>query len=590
MQRVLSNNIYMLRFIARSCPSHIVLTICLAALSGVTSILNVFILKLIVDSLSSPNNFERCIIYILLITVLDIFILIIRTIYNSYILPKNEQTIRKEMRLALMNQAISIEFSNYDDQVFYNKFSMAIAQSDTRALAVLNTFSTLFNSLFGIGAFAVLLIVLNPVLIMFAILGAGTSIIIQVKAMKLQHKYSEESIPIQRQMSYIQRIIYQKDYVQEINLNPSAAKLIEQAYHISLQDMFALIKKYAVGLFCTQSVSSGISSIISAFSLIYLVLHIASGQISLGDFVALESSSTQLFNKLRSLAEGLFKLYDHNLYIENFREFMDIPSRNITKTNQIYKPESVCMSLQGIGFSYPHSSSSAVQDINLDIKQGDKIALVGSNGSGKTTLIKLILGMYTPSQGQILVNNVEIKNYDYSDYLSMFGVVLQDFRFFSFSIAENILMRPVQNKESDENLVWSALSFVKLADKVAQLPEQIHTPLYREFSNQGVVFSGGELQRLAVARAFAKDAPILILDEPSSALDPIAEAELADMIFTMGADKTVILITHRLDNLKYANRILVMENGKIVEDGEHEGLLAKDGVYTKLVYTAHKTQ
>lgn len=582
MKRILSNNIYMLRLIARCCPMHVLLTIIISVLNSSTSVINILVLKLIVDSLASTDSLKKCITYVLLIGVLEFFVVTFNALLNAYILPRNVQIIRKEIRYALMNKAISVEYSCYDDEQFYNKFDLAISQSDSRALAVLNTFSTFVGSLFSICALSTLLATMNSVLIVLSVLGAVASIFIRIKTMRVQHDYTEDSTPIQRQMAYAQRIVYLKEYVQEIILNPDASMLVEQTFFDAIKRMFLLIKKYAKDLFLTRVGGSLISSLVNVVTLIYLTIQVFKNVISLGTFIASNNSTTQLFNQVRTFTDVLFQLYDHNLYIENFRDFMEsLPDR---ESGEALLPENdFSIKFDNVSFTYPGNCKKALNNINLTIKEGEKIAIVGYNGSGKTTLLKMILGLYSPTTGSLLINKKLIKDYDYRQFMNSIGVVSQDYRFFALSIAENILMRPIKNEKDDEKVVWEALEFVGLDDKVRGLPRQISTPITKEFDSQGAVFSGGELQKLAIARAYATDARIIVLDEASSALDPVAETEIMNALLKLDSSKTLILCSHSMNNLKKMDRIIVMKNGVITEEGTYEQLIKLEGMFSQYV-------
>ena len=582
MRKIIKNNWFIAKLAFQVCPNHIVLSSIIAILNSCTSILNILVLMKIVDAISSSMHIYNCIKYILVIGSIDIVMIMLQTAFETYFIPRNEQIIQSELRQRIMQKAISLEMFHFDRQNFFDMYSMSISQAETRAVAVLNTLCSLMSQLISAATFAVLLINLDAVLILFAISGATISMIIQKSNMKAQHDYVEETIPCRRQMTYLQRITYLKEDIQEIKQHSCFGNLIKRIYRKSLAQMLRLIKKYAKVFFRNRVISGSVSSLVSLLSLLYLTIQIFTGMITVGAFIALENSTTQLYAKLRALFENVFQLYEHSLYIENYLEFMSVPIKQ-WGAKDLPKSPSINISIQGLNFSYSGSGSGILHNISLEIKQGEKIVLVGKNGSGKTTLMKCILGLYSPTQGKILVNGTYIEEYSHESYLNLFGTVLQDFRFFALSIAENILMRPIFNKSEDESLVWNALSFVKLDEKIRELPQTIYTPLSREFDSDGAVFSGGELQRLAIARAYAKDAPVLILDEPVSALDPLAEKEIIDMMFAMSVEKTVIIISHRLENVRRADRILVMDRGKIVEEGTHDSLLAKAGLYAKLL-------
>jgi len=234
---------------------------------------------------------------------------------------------------------------------------------------------------------------------------------------------------------------------------------------------------------------------------------------------------------------------------------------------------------KNVSFKYEGSENFALNSINLKIKTNEKIAVVGHNGSGKSTLIKLLLRLYDPTEGEILLNGINIKEYNLKDYRRQFGVVFQDFKHFAFSIFDNVTM-------NDENIceeqVINALKSSDIYDKISTLPKGIHTPLTREFDDDGAVLSGGEQQKIAIARTLVKYTPFAILDEPTSALDPVAEYKMYENMMKSSENRSVIFISHRLSSAVVADRILMFGDGELIETGSHTQLISKNGHYAEM--------
>lgn len=232
-----------------------------------------------------------------------------------------------------------------------------------------------------------------------------------------------------------------------------------------------------------------------------------------------------------------------------------------------------------VSFKYPGSDSYALQHINIKLKTGERIAVVGMNGFGKTSFIKLLCRLYDPTEGEILLNGVNIKKYNYDEYLSIFSVVFQDYKLFSFSIAENVASGALCNKER----VVESLEGSGFGERLSKMPEGIHTRLYKDFDRNGVEISGGEAQKIALARALYKDVPFIILDEPTAALDPIAEYEIYSRFNDIVGDKSAIYISHRLASCRFCDKIAVFDHGQVVQTGTHDELLADEsGKYYEL--------
>ena len=237
------------------------------------------------------------------------------------------------------------------------------------------------------------------------------------------------------------------------------------------------------------------------------------------------------------------------------------------------------MEFRDVSFRYPGTEAYALRHVNVKFKIGEKLAVVGRNGSGKTTFIKLMCRLYDPTEGEILLNGVNIKKYDYDEYMRIFSVVFQDFKLFSFSLGENV----AAGMDCNDNRVEETLKQAGFGQRLAAMPEGIRTALYQDFDQNGVEISGGEAQKIALARALYKNAPFVILDEPTAALDPVAEYDIYTRFNEMVGDKTAIYISHRLSSCRFCDTIAVFENGQIVQCGSHEKLVSdKNGAYYAL--------
>jgi ATP-binding cassette subfamily B protein len=282
---------------------------------------------------------------------------------------------------------------------------------------------------------------------------------------------------------------------------------------------------------------------------------------------------------LNDLIANLAEFHANALYIEDFRYFLDYEPK-IAQNESGRTAAGGTLECKGVSFGYKDAPTQALTDISFTVRPGEKIALVGCNGSGKTTLVKLLLHLYEPTEGQILLDGIDASEYSLESWRRQFGVVFQDLKTFSMSVAENVLMRPLA--EGDEERVIEALKQSGGWDKVQSLPNGIHTTLTREFDDKGVVLSGGESQKIALARIFADPSPIVILDEPSSALDPIAEYTMFNNMLRACEGRTLLFISHRLSSAVLADRVILLDGGRIVEMGPHEELMRANGHYAEM--------
>lgn len=306
------------------------------------------------------------------------------------------------------------------------------------------------------------------------------------------------------------------------------------------------------------------------------------GVLPIGDVLLYAGSVTRAMSDLQTfLATG--SEFDYiNSYLSTYEDFIAQPSMAYDGTLPIEKRDDgqYEFAFHDVSFSYPGTDLPVLEHVTLSFAVGEKTALVGRNGAGKTTLIKLLCRLYEPTSGYITLNGIDIRKYSYKEYTQAFSVVFQDFHLFSLPLDENI----AAGTEIDEAALQSSLAKVGLTDRVQQLPQGVRTRLYNN-NGSGVDLSGGEAQRTAIARALYKDAPFVILDEPTAALDPIAEAEIYKQFSQMTAGKTAVYISHRMSSCKFCDRIIVLDHGRIAEDGTHDTLLANHGIYANLYET-----
>ena len=497
-------------------------------------------------------------------------------------MPRNTQLLSKGMLNEIFTQATRIDYKCYEDTKFFSDFTMAVEQSDKRALDVLQTFTTFIGSIFGITSFSVLISVLDPFLFIIVFINVAINMYFTVRNSKRQHEYYEERLKPSREQGYAQRVFYLNSFAKELRLFIKLSEVIRKTFNNAVDKMLDITYKFAK-IFAKQLIAQGIySNMISLLTTLYIAYRVVKGVLKVSDYFALTSSIGQLTSQITNLFQVFPQLYAHSLYIENFLNFMCYEPSIKNESNSIRVKDGKSIRFKDVSFSYPSSGRKTLYDVNLEIKANEKVAFVGENGSGKSTLIKIITRLYDVDKGDVFLDNLSIKKYDIESLRDNIGIIFQDYQLLSISILENILMRPIRNKEVDEETVWNALKKVGLYEKVKSLPNGIYTKYSNEYDESGTFFSGGEMQAIAIARIYAKRCNIVILDEPSSALDPIAEQRIFDMTLNSIKDKTIILISHRLTNIKNVDRIFYVEKGCIVESGSHESLMSLQGKYYKM--------
>lgn len=417
----------------------------------------------------------------------------------------------------------------------------------------------------------------TPLLIVFALVGIIISLIINNIQNKKEFAFNDEMTRFNRRFSYFYFDLIHFKYAKDIRLY-EAQKMIKdvcEADNEYASSKFKKLYSQFSRLASVINIYTIIEKILSYSLLVYYVLE--PPYISIADLimllVAIETFTNSTVETLKQFQMLRMVASYQNYYID----FMNLPikklSGEIIPDAKIEKIE-----FKNVSFKYPNSNVYVLKNINLTINPHEKLSIVGMNGAGKTTLIKLLCRLYDVTEGEILVNEINIKDYDYYHYLKLFSVVFQDFKIISFKVKNNI---EILNNNQDK--LYDALSRAGIMDKIASLPYKEDTYVNKWFDKEGVEFSGGEMQKLAIARALYKDGSIVILDEPTAALDPVTEAEIYVHFNDVIGNKPTIFISHRLSSCKFCDRIIVIDQNMIVEEGTHQELMnIKDGIYNKM--------
>lgn len=341
------------------------------------------------------------------------------------------------------------------------------------------------------------------------------------------------------------------------------------------------LAKYARGpMGLLKALSQIISSVLMGLIFLYVGLKAWAGAFKVGSFTQYSGALLNLSNGISLLIESLGEMKHNDKFLDLLYEFLARDNRMDEGSLPVKKDadSKYEIEIRNLSFKYPESDEWVLRNISMKFNIGERLAIVGANGSGKTSLIKLLCRLYDPTEGEILLNGVNIKEYDYKDYMSIFSVVFQDFKLFALPLGENI----ASSIDYNEDRIYQVLKDVGLDIEKGNFPDKLKTYLYKDICEEGVEVSGGEGQKIAIARALYDDSPFVILDEPTASLDPLAEADIYERLNNIIKDKTAIFISHRLSSCRFADRILVFDKGKIVEDGNHNTLLERKGTYAQL--------
>ncbi len=382
-------------------------------------------------------------------------------------------------------------------------------------------------------------------------------------------------------------MVRQIDYFREIGSDFSTAKEVRlydcrKAFLNQYRDLYRHMTEIVNRIVASRKNSALVAEI--GNSLVDIVIYLILGyqllvqkDISIAVFSAMLVAVHTFHQSMSRMIETVADLDNNAMHLKDYFEFITIPEK-FSKKGKDPQSNQFEITFENVGFLYPNAEKFALRNINLTIHSGERISLVGENGSGKTTLIKLLMRLYDPTEGRILLNGVDIKEIAYDKYLQLFSTVFQDFKVYAFSIENNLTMF----HETEKDRIQSALDQVGILDYVNSLPKGLDTYFTTVFDKEGVELSGGQNQKLAIARAIIKDAPIFILDEPTAALDPRAEKEIFESFDVAIKNKTAIYISHRLSSCIISDYIFVLKNGSLIESGKHEELLERNGLYSEL--------
>lgn len=401
---------------------------------------------------------------------------------------------------------------------------------------------------------------------------------VESRVQKRYVSWDIEKAPIERRSAYLLNIIENFEYGKEERIYGLKNFLISRvAKHLGESDAF--YKRQTRELNKSQYFTAVTSFFRDAISYIYLISKVIAGSIQIGSFTMYVGAVSQFSTAMNDMMSSIVNIRRFGLYYDELNKYINMPQtmregeRTVDNETGEYT-----IKFENVSFRYPGSEIYALRNVNITITPSEKLSIVGENGAGKTTFVKLLLRLYDPTEGRILLNGTDIRGFDYDEYQNLMAAVFQDFRLFSFTLKENVCF----DKECDDEVVIDCLRRSGFGNKLDQLPKGIYTNVYKNFEEDGFEPSGGEGQKIALARALFKDTPVVILDEPTAALDPRAEYEMYQNFNKMSEGKTTIFISHRLSSSRFCDKIAVFAGGEIKEYGSHDELYSKDGMYHEL--------
>ncbi len=593
---VIKNNLLMIKKIQKFSPSYFVYMVIMGAAHGAWNAIWTLFTYTLLNTIDAGTDFLYAVKLIIIMAAVTVVLCGYEAIYHNIINPLIKQRLRLRMHEELFVKARSLDLSCFDDPEFYNDFIWAMEQSDNRAIQVADDIQRLVSSIVSLSLNLGILLTIDPIVAIVLFVTSGISVASTLIDNRLGFNKEKLANPLHRKSKYINRVYHLADYAKELRIR-HASELFIAEYDDNMEKLIDLDKKYGKKIFLFRGVLGEELMVFIQFAItLYMLRFVADGTILVGGFAAALSVIWSVRWNLKNFVTIFTKFPQHSLYIEQYKGFLEYEPRIKGENKSV--PEFECLEFKNVSFSYEFSAhpkyefhdkdhksraveaKDALKDVSLTIRKGDKAAIVGYNGAGKTTLIKLIMRLYDPTEGEILYNGVNIKEYDPEEYRKKIGTVFQDFKIFATSLAENVMNGPAD--DVDKETVLRALEASDFTEKLNTLEDGIDTHLTREFDDNGTNLSGGESQKVVIARVFARDYPIVIMDEPSSALDPMAEYKLNQSILEKTKEKTVVFISHRLSTTRIADKIYMFDSGKLAEEGSHDELMALGGKYAEM--------
>ena len=536
-------------------------------------------LMLILGGAPAENHLRNVMIYVLLICGCNLLANIMNNVANQW-RSVLQEWFNEYFEVRLAEHAMAMDFEHTEDPEALDQLNRAkegISWYSGGVVGVLNSVYELVCNIAVLLGVSTIILITCPLLLPVQIIGLLVISYFNARNNKLEIESYKELSGINRIFGYYLFQLPDFSYGKEIRLYDSAEMMIQKAdtegkKMVGVWDTLAKKQcKNAWGMDIMNAARDGISYF-------YIGLLALLKKITIGDFSMCITSASELYRGMLGVVQGCQDIAKRCVYANQFLKLLDYPVA-LSKGDKTVTGEKHVIEFSHVSFKYPRSEQYVLKDINLKITSGEHLSVVGLNGAGKTTFIKLLCRLYDVTEGEILIDGINIKEYSEEEYRKLFAVVFQDYQLFAFSLKENIAFGENENTEEIEKVLKQS-GFYEDAQK---LPEGLGTMLYKSFDEKGTELSGGQQQKTAIARALYKNAPIVILDEPTAALDPVAEYDIYRSFDTLVGGKTAIYISHRLSSCKFCDRIAVFAENTIKEYGTHDELVdKKNGIYAEL--------
>ena len=565
-------------------PAYVLLILLNGLIGGGKIILNMVLPMFLIDELTGGRDVKKLILFGACIVANNVIMTFITDSLQKYRDVKDEW-VQNVMVEKLGERIMNLEYSYLENTYYLDLKERAIfaVQNQSAIVAIITLIANTVQGVITLAGLMVILFTLGPVLMTAIAIGVVLMILIVKAASGTMVALMNRIIPINRIFGYYAGVAADKPAQKDLRLyhmDKLVTEKIRQSNETTCDEFDVANRKMGLA----NGANGVITEFISAFTYGYVGIRTISdmfgSRITLGSLTMYVSSAITFSSTIIQFGENLIGLWQNSQFLVPYQEFMALKEETIEDGGVPMDDAVETLEFRNVSFTYPKAEKPVLKNVSFVVKKGEKISIVGLNGAGKSTLVKLICRMYKADSGEILVNGRDIYDYDYLSYMNVISAVFQDYKLFNFTIEENISCR---ESGADENRVNYLIDEVGMREKIDTLPEGIHSRFGKEYDEDGVELSGGQGQKIAIARALYKKASMVILDEPASALDPIAEAEIYEKFNSLVEDKTAIYISHRMSSSVFCDRILIIDGGTVSDFDTHENLMKKtDSLYYKL--------
>ncbi len=564
----------------------------MAVFDGVSPVINAYIGRALLNSLGDAYTGAVLFDTVMKLLILQFaYIFVVRLInsINNIISRIAGELVVNHIKNKIMNKAREVDIASFDMPEFYERFENADREAGNRPIQVMNATFRIMSTFISMISFIVILAAISPVAPWIIIVMSIPSAIISFVYRRKNFRYIRNRSKDRRRLGYYSGLMTNKDMVKEIRMFGLADTLIGR-YNETFKKYFAGLKKLFVAEGGWNIAMTLVTSTVNCVLFLYIARGVSQGLFKIGDYTLYTGALNSIANGVASLISTTATIYEGTLFIDNMILFMSEKKQIVSELAVPAKIErhiGHTVEFQNVSFRYPGTERDVIKDINVKLDPGETVVLVGLNGAGKTTLIKLLTRLYDPTEGRILLDGRDLRDYDPTELYKIFGIIFQDFGKYAVSVSENISFGQIE-KPVDDAAIRTAAIQSNADEFIQKLTDKYDTPLMRYFEENGTELSIGQWQKLAIARAFYGDSDILILDEPTASLDAIAEQEIFNQFDELRRNKTTIFVSHRLSSATTASKIIVLEYGEVVEVGRHAELMKNCGRYYELFSTQAK--